>query len=342
VGYIPVPDLTMPQRCFITGATGFVGGHLAEAFVDRGWQVVTVARPNSDATLLERLGVVIHRGDLTDTALLRRLVPDADVIVHAAAKVGDWGPVSDYRAVNVEALRGLLDACKGQPLQRFVHISSLGVYAARHHHGTTEEEPLPARHKDGYTQTKVEAERVVKQYYQDFGIPVVVLRPGFVYGPRDRTVLPRIINNLKEGHIRYPGGGNAALNTIYVKNLVDAVFLVLENPRAVGQIYNLTDGEFVSKRKFIETIAEAFQLEKPTKTPPLWVARLLTWWVESKARWKGAKEAPKYTQARLKFIALNLDFSIEKAKHELGYRPSVGFERGMQETLNWYKQDGNI
>jgi nucleoside-diphosphate-sugar epimerase len=329
----------MPLRCLITGATGFIGGHLAEAFVGRGWQVVTVARPSSDTALLETLGVTVHRGDLADTALLRRLLPDTDVIVHAAAKVGDWGPLAEYRAVNVDALRGLLDACKGQSLQRFVHMSSLGVYASRHHHGTTEDEPLPRKHHDSYSQTKVEAEHLVMQYYRDFGVPVVILRPGFVYGPRDRTVMPRIIANLKNGKIRYPGGGHGALNTIYVKNLVDAVFLVLDNPQAVGQAYNLTDGEFVSKRKFIETIADALQVEKPTRTPPLWAARIMTWWAETKARLKGAKEAPRYTHARLKFLGLNLDFSIEKAQRELGYRPGVGFDRAMQETLAWYKQN---
>jgi nucleoside-diphosphate-sugar epimerase len=330
----------MPQRVLITGATGFVGSHVAEGFVDCGWQVATVARPSSDIALLERLGVTIHRGDLSDAALLRRLVPELDVVVHCAAKVGDWGPVADYRAVNVNALRGLLDACKGQPLQRFVHMSTLGVYAARHHYGTDEKEPLPARHGDGYTQTKVEAEQLVMQYYRDFGIPVVIVRPGFVYGPRDRTVMPRLIDNLRRGKVRYLGGmGKRALNTIYVKNLVDAVFLVLDHPQAVGQVYNLTDGETVSKRQFIEAIADALKLEKPIRSPPLWVARLLTWWMEKMARLKGAKEAPKLTQARLKFLGLNLDFSIEKAKRELGYRPRIGFERAMQETMAWYKQN---
>jgi nucleoside-diphosphate-sugar epimerase len=329
----------MPLRVLITGATGFVGGHLAEAFVARGWQVATVARPTSDSTFLEKLGVAVHRGDLADAALLRRLVPDVDAIVHSAAKVGDWGPLSEYRAVNVEALRGLLDACKGQPLQRFVHLSSLGVYPNRHHYGATEEEPLPAKHSDGYTQSKVEAERLVMQYYQDFGLPVVVLRPGFVYGPRDRTVMPRLIANLREGHILYPGGGHRAMNTIYVKNLVDAMYLALDNPRAVGQVYNLTDGEAVSKRKFIETIADALKLPKPTRTPPLWLARLVTWWSETKARLLGKTEAPRFTRARLKFMALNLDFSIDKARRELGYNPAVGFERGMQETMAWYQQN---
>src|SRR5439155_6828635 len=84
-------------------------------------------------------------GDSTDASVVRQAVDAIDVIVHCAAKVGDWGSVEDYRAVNVEALRQLLDACKGRPLQRFVHLSSLGVYAARHHYGTDETEPLPAR-----------------------------------------------------------------------------------------------------------------------------------------------------------------------------------------------------
>jgi nucleoside-diphosphate-sugar epimerase len=331
------------MQVLITGATGFIGGHMAEAFVERGWQVVTVARPSSETELLERLGVTIHRGDLADTGLLRRLVPDVNAIVHSAAKVGDWGPVEDYRTVNVEPLRGLLDACKDQPLDRFLHLSSLGVYAARHHYGTTEDEPLPAHHADGYTQSKVEAEQLVIRYYRDFGIPVVVLRPGFAYGPRDRTVMPKLIENLRAGKVRYLGGmGKRALNLIYVKNLVDAAFLALENPHAVGQTYNLTDGEPVSKRRFIETIADAMQVQRPTKSPPLWIARFLTWWMERQARKRGATKAPKLTQARLKFLGLNLDFSIEKAKRELGYRPAVGFERGMQETMEWYRQHKQV
>src|SRR5207248_5849741 len=171
----------------------------------------------------------VLRGDIADPAVVREAVAGADVVVHCAAKVGDWGGVDDYRAVNVEGLRGLLEACRGRPLRRFVHLSSLGVYAARHHHGTDESEPPPAEHMDGYTQSKVEAEQLALQYQREHGVPVVVLRPGFIYGPRDRTLMPKVIANLRSRKLRYLGGGRRALNTIYVGNLVDAMFLAAEN-----------------------------------------------------------------------------------------------------------------
>jgi nucleoside-diphosphate-sugar epimerase len=330
------------SSCYlITGATGFVGGHLADACAARGIAVRTIARPSSDTKRLESQGASIRRGDLTDAAVVRAALEGAEVVVHCAAKVGDWGPVEDYRAVNVEGLRNLLEACKNRPLRRFVHLSSLGVYAARHHHGTTEDEPLPAQHMDGYTQTKVEAEQLALLYYREHRVPVVVLRPGFVYGPRDRTVLPRMIQTLREGQMRYLGGGRRALNTIYVGNLIDAIFLAAEQrgDGGLGQVYNLTDGEAVSKRQFIDAVADGLGLARPTRSLPLWLARVIAWAMERKARRAGATKAPRLTQARLKLFGLNLDFDITRARRDLGYAPRFRFEQAMQETMAWYREN---
>ncbi len=328
----------MPS-CLITGATGFVGGHLAEACSRRGIQVRALARSGSDTALLQRCAATLIPGDLGDADAIRRAVEGSDYVVHCAAKVGDWGPVEDYREVNVEGLRRLLDACKGRPLQRFVHLSSLGVYAARHHYGTDETEPLPERHMDGYTQTKVESEQLALAYQREHKVPVVVLRPGFIYGPRDRTVLPKLIENLRNGVVRYLGSGNQALNTIYVGNLVSAILLALEKPGIEGQVFNLTDGEAVSKRRFIEAVADGVGVPRPAGKVPLWVARLATSWMEGWARWRGATQAPRLTQGRLKFLGLNLDFSIAKARRDLGYAPAIGFDEGMRETVDWLKKN---
>jgi nucleoside-diphosphate-sugar epimerase len=324
----------------ITGATGFVGGHIVEACAGRGWNVRALARGSSDTGLLERNNVTLIRGDLTDAAAVREALQGVEVVFHCAAKVGDWGPVEEYRAVNVEALRGLLDACRPMPLKRFVHFSSLGVYAARHHHGTDENEPLPAQHMDGYTQTKVESEQLVLRYHREHQLPVVVLRPGFIYGPRDRTLMPKLLDNLRRRKVRYIGRGGRAMNCIYVGNLVEAALLAVEKPEAVGQIYNLTDGEFISKRRFIESIADGAGLPHPK---PVWVplslARVMAWWMERQARKNNSPKPPRLTQGRLKLLGLNLDFSIDKAKRELGYLPRWSFDDGMRETVAWYQQN---
>lgn len=328
----------MEVSCLITGATGFVGGHLAEACLSRGLRVRALVRPGTDAARIEGLGADVIRGDLLDADAVRRAADGVEYVFHCAARVGDWGPVEEYRAVNVQPLRTLLDASRTAQMRRFVLLSSLGVYPARHHYQTDESEPLPDSHMDGYTITKVEAERLAREFHERHFVPLTILRPGFIYGPRDRTLLPRLIDNLRRRQVRYIGSSRLAMNCIGVKNLVEAFFLAIGSPKADGQVFNLTDGEAVSKRRFIETVCAGLDLPRPAWLPvPFWVAKLAASWMESAARKRGDAEAPRLTQARLKFMGLNLDFSIEKAKRVLGYHPPCTFDEGMRETLDWFK-----
>ena len=331
--------LNMNNRtCLITGAGGLVGSSLAEACVKRGYKVKALIRTGSDGSFLEKLGVEVVRGDLQDKTLPIEATQGVDTVFHCAAKVGDWGSVDSYRQVNVEGLRKLLDSLNPAQLYKFVHFSSLGVYEARHHYQTDESTPPPDQHFDGYTQSKMESEKLALQYHKDKGYPIVVLRPGFIYGPRDRTVLPRLMEKLKTKEVKYIGSSSYAMNNIFVGNLVQAAFLALDNPNAVGQVFNLTDGEKVSKKRFITTIAKGMNLPTPFFLPvPLWLVRLIASSMEKKALKRGALEAPKITKANIKFLGLNLDFSIEKAKRILGYAPAKTFDEGMAETLNWYK-----
>lgn len=329
----------MSHRFLITGATGFIGGHVAEACVRRGFSVSVIARPSGNTDLLKALGATVHRGDFTDPQTVRQALEGSDVVVHCAAKVGDKGAVEEYRAVNVEGLRTLLEACQGRALHRFIHLSSLGVYEPRHHFGTDESVPAFFQHQDGYTQSKAEAEQVALQFQRERGLPVVVLRPGFVYGPRDRTVLPRLIDRLRSGTLHYLGGDQRVLNSIYVGNLVEAVFLAVDNPKAVGQVYNLTDGEFVTKQRFIESIADSMGCKKPKQVLPRWLAGLIVRLLARQIRKAGPNGNPRLTLATFKFLLLNLDFSIAKAKDELGYRPPMRFDDAMRETMAWYRQN---
>src|SRR5262245_7197100 len=323
----------------VTGATGFVGSHAAERAKSLGHTVRTLTRPSSDLTYPRQLGLEVIPGDMTDPAAVKQACAGADYVVHCAAKVGDWGPVDEYRSVNVEGLRVLLEAVKGTPLKRFVLVSSLGVYAARHHHGTDEAEPLPKFHIDGYTQSKVEAETLALEYVRQHRVPVAIVRPGFIYGPRDRTVLPRITTRLKDKTVIYIAPGQYALNTTYVGNLVDAIFLAAENPKAVGEVFNVTDGEFVSKRRFFESIADGLGLPRPRRSVPLRLAKFLANWRERVYRRQNRPNPPRVTQAQVKFAGLNLDFCIAKARSVLGYEPKTGFAEGMAAAIAWAKKN---
>jgi nucleoside-diphosphate-sugar epimerase len=323
----------------ITGATGFIGSHLAEACVARGVSVRTVARSSSNTSLLDQLGVAVIRGDLTDATVVKQAVEGVDAVIHCAAKVGDWGPPSDYRPVNVDATRALVEACRGQPLKRFVHVSTLGVYSYGHHHGTDETTPLPKKHIDGYTQTKVEAEQLVMEAHRSQGLPAVVLRPGFVYGEREANVLPKVLTALGKREYVYVGSGHQVLNVIYVGNLVRATFLALDNPAAIGQVFNLTDGEVVSRRRFIGAMVKTMGFAEPgTSIYPIWFAPAVAAIVEDFARLIGTREPPFATRVRLKFLALELDFNIEKAQRELGYQPPFSFDQGIERTMVWFKE----
>lgn len=328
----------MPKY-LITGVTGFVGSHLAEACQRRGIPTVTIARSTSDLRWPQQFGCQVVQGDISDAACIRQAMEGVNVVIHSAAKVGDWGPVEDFRQVNVEATTLLLEEAKLRKVDRFVHISTLGVYEARDHYDTDETTSPPKKHMDGYTQTKMEAEAVVMGFYNAYQVPTVILRPGFVYGTRDRTVLPKLLDNLQKGLVRYLGTGEQQMNTIHVQNIVEAVFLAIEKSNAVGQIYNLTDDEVVTKKRFMETVAEAAGLPKPAKHVPLGVAKMLAKLVESFARMRGAKQAPLLTQARIKFLGLNLGYSCAKLKRELGYAPRVKFAEGMPESVRWVLED---
>jgi nucleoside-diphosphate-sugar epimerase len=318
---------------FMTGATGLVGSHAAEEAIRRGHRVRALVRSSSDTRFLDALGVEKIPGDLEDAAALRRGVEGADWVFNCAAKVGDWGTLEEFRRLNVEGLRLLLDAAVDARTERFVHVSSLGVYEGRDHRGTDETVPPAAQALDGYTRSKVEAEALALEYHRDKGLAVSIVRPGFIYGERDRTVLPKLLTNLRSGIFRYFGSGDQALNCIYVKNLVHAIFLAVEVPGAVGEAFNVTDGARVSKKEFVGTVATLAGLRPPRGHIPLWLARFLAGVLERRAIRRKSTTPPLINKARYKFLGLELDFSIEKARRVLGYEPPYTTQAGLEAAV---------
>jgi len=321
--------MSEPKTLFITGATGLVGSHVVEEALKRGFHVRALVRGSSDTRWLDSMGVEKIPGDLEDAEALRRGVQGADWVFNCAAKVGDWGPLEDFLRLNVDALKLLLDAASDAKVERFVHVSSLGVYEGRDHFGTDETTPPAAQALDGYTRSKVEAEALALRYVKERGLPLSVVRPGFIYGERDRTVLPKLVHSLRTGRFAYFGSGNQALNCIYVKNLVHAIFLAAGSPQAIGEVFNVTDGARVSKKQFIGRVAELAGLKPPRRKIPLWLAWTLAILMERRAKRLKSTTPPLVNKARYKFLGLNLEYSIEKARRLLGYEPPFTTEQGL-------------
>jgi nucleoside-diphosphate-sugar epimerase len=324
----------MSTTLLVTGATGLVGCHVARRAVEAGYTVQAMVRPNSDRRALEDLPVTYVEADLSDVETLPDALAGADVVVHSAAHIGDWGPVEQYRAVNVVALEHMLAAVERHGrLKRWIQISSLGVYPARHHHGTDESVSRDLVGLDGYTRTKAEAEVVLEQHIREHGLPVVILRPGFIYGPGERHALWRIVDKLQQGKMRFIGRGDRLFNNTHVDNLVDAVFLAIDQPGIEGEIFNIRDERLVTRLEFINTVADYLGVPHPKHVPERF-ARVLVRPIEAFARWSGRKTPPLLTGAQIKYMTNNLDFSIDKAKRVLGYEPRVDFREGIRAALD--------
>jgi nucleoside-diphosphate-sugar epimerase len=323
------------KTVLVTGATGLVGRHFTRVAANAGYDVQAMVRAGSDRSALDGVPVKFVEADLAQPETLSAALAEADIVVHAAAHVGDWGPAEKYRAINVVALEHMLHAVERQGrLERWIQISSLGVYPARHHYGTDETVPPDLSGLDGYTQTKAEAEIVLHRHMREHGLAAVILRPGFIYGPGDRHALARIVEKIQTGKMKFLGLGDKVLNNTAVENLCDAILLAIENPDVVGETFNIRDERLVTREEFINTVADYLGRPHPRHVPE-WVGRTLVRPVEAIARFRGRQTPPFLTRAQIKFMTLNLDYSIAKAKRMLGYRPRVDFRDGIVAALKY-------
>ncbi len=325
------------KTMLVTGASGMVGRHVVRKAVEAGYGIRALVHNGELPDSIAGLGCEIVYGDLTKPDEVPPLVDGMQVIVHAAGKVGDWGPFEEYKAINQDAVATLLEAVRqrSDSLDRFVHISSLGVYRWGDHYGEDETVPPDYVGYDGYTTTKARAELICRRYLDDYGLPIVMIRPGFMYGEGDRHVLPRVVETLQNRTMMMVGDGTKMLDNLYVGNLADAVMLAVEKPAAVGQVYNIRDERLIDRNEYIGAVCKAIGAPLPRRVPS-WLAKNAIKPLGTIARAIGKKSPPLVTKPRYKFMALNLDYSIDKAKRELGYVPKVDFVEGMPIAIERY------
>src|SRR3989449_793175 len=168
------------MQVLVTGAAGFLGGHLVDMLVERGDEVRALVRPAEHANHLRTLpGVEVVQGDLTEAASLKRAVQGVQRVYNVAAKTGPWGLEDVYRAINVQGLSDLVHASMDAGVQRIVHTSSITVYGHHLQGIVTEDDPFSAE-DNPYSRTKLAGEKLIANLVRDNGAPVVIVRPGWI------------------------------------------------------------------------------------------------------------------------------------------------------------------
>ncbi|MDP3730030.1 MAG: NAD-dependent epimerase/dehydratase family protein [Candidatus Omnitrophota bacterium] len=328
------------MRNLVTGAAGFIGSHIAERLIKNGEEVIALVRKTSNTKFLSGLGVKFAYGDINDPGSVKRAMQGIDIVYHSAALADEWiSPKEAYR-VNVEGTKNILDAAMEAKVKRFVFISSLAVLGMKDHHGTPADAPY---HKtgDSYIDTKIDSERLVMDYYRKYGLPVTVVRPGFVFGPRDNKLIPRLSDRLGKKQFMFVGSGKNKINAVYIENLTDAIISAGLSEKAVGQKYNVTNDSGMTLEALVLSIVDIWKFERPKKHIPKFMAYLVCNVLTAMARLAKAKEPPYITRTRIKFLSLNLDFDIDKTKKDLGYSPRVSIEEGLRRTKDWMDKNAS-
>ena len=338
------------KRVFITGASGLVGLNFIESLIaDHGSQVVAAVRATTNVGPLNAMAckyegsLKIVQAPLDDEGSLCLGMQGCDAVVHAAATIDPNGNGKKLRTVNVEGTRNALNAAIKAGVKHFVHISSLAVITGEEDkYNVTEAEPL--RHcREAYANSKIDAELIVMQEQGKGRIEVTSLRPGFIYGPHEQAWMPRLMQALKKGRALVVGGGVKQTNVIYVKNLSRAISLALLNSVAYGQVYNLTDGQLVTKKELFDTIADELGLPRARIHVSVGFAKFICELSSFAAPWAPPFVEPllsRYSRPAFRLAAINQGFDISKAERELGYTDRIAFSVGMSETLAAWKNSG--
>lgn len=330
------------QRVFVTGATGLLGSHVVEQLGRAGGRVAALVRRSSPhREWLRSFDFVdLVEGDLRQPDTYAHALQSCTGVIHCAGSVGETYHDKIFEEVNVVAFKALLERIRMVPsITRTVHVSTLGVYPLRDHYGTDEQTAAAESGFDGYTNSKIAAEKIAHRFVEDEGMALITLRPGFIYGARDRTVLPKLIRFMKSGFFIYVDDKAKLLDNTYVENAAHACMLALTRPALQPGVFNITDDPLVSKETFIQEIAKHTNLPSHFWTLPNRIGRMFASATAHCPDWL-APVVPPLSWERYKFLGLNLEYSIDKAKRELGYEPVCGFEEGMARSIAWFRKEG--
>ena len=325
------------MRALITGATGFTGSALCARLVRDGWSVRAFVRSSARVEPLRKLGVECIDVDITDRAQVLREYRPVDRIFNIAAMYRAESPDRDeFRRVNVEALRNMLEAARTAGVGRFVHCSTVGI------HGHIDEAPADEEYRpqpnDHYQESKWEGEKLARRYFAE-GLPGTVIRPAAIYGPGDLRFL-KLFKAIKSGLFVMVGSGKTFYHLVYIDDLVQGFMLASEQEGALGESFIIAGPEYSTVTELSNQVADAIGCPHPWLKVPHWPVHVAAVACEKICQPFGI-QPPLYPR-RVEFFVMSRAFRTDKARRLLGYVPQVGAPEGLARTAAWYRSQGLI
>jgi len=315
---------------FVTGGSGFIGGRLIERLCRDGHGVRALARSPAAAESVRARGAEPVAGELADIDAMRAGAAGCELAFHAAATLGDWGRREDFEHGNVQGTANVLRACSGAGVRRLVHVGTeAALLAGQPLVEVDETAPLRPDSPALYSATKARAEQLVRAASRE-GFDTVVVRPRFVWGAGDTTLLPALIELVRRGRFAWIGGGGQLTSTTHVDNTVQGLMLGAERGRT-GEAYFVTDGEPVVFRRFVIRLLQTQGVDAPGRSIPRWAAAALAGGGETLWRSLRLPGRPPLTRFAYWVSGLECTIQIDKAREQLGYEPVRSREQGLAE-----------
>jgi nucleoside-diphosphate-sugar epimerase len=305
----------------VTGATGHVGKHLINALLNQGEKVRALVKEGT----VENENVEIFYGDVFNKESLKKAVEDVDVIYHLAAIVDYLAPKDAMFNVNVIGTKNLLEVSKAK---KFIYLSSTASMGKKLKE-IPANESTPCHPSDFYGQTKLDAEKLVKE------AGGIIVRSADVFGPGFTEGYDYVISELESGSLPVIGDGKNFIQWIHIDDLIQALLLAKENGKP-GEVYIVAGKEVKTLNECLELLAKYLEVEPPKKHVSKLLAKTLVNYKMLKAKIK--KERPKVIPEYINKLTANRSFDISKAKKELGFEPKVSYEDAAREMVEEYKK----
>jgi nucleoside-diphosphate-sugar epimerase len=329
-----VDILSSPKTILVTGATGLLGEAVTKVLLKEGHHVRAMARSLQRAQPLGDLGADIIPGDMTDLPFLERAVSGCQVVFHfAGILTGDSSSKDLFHQVNVEGTRYLAKTAKASGVQLFIHASTAWVYGWDACAGTTEHSAYRIS-QDLYIDTKIKAEYELQQLRRE-GLPLVIVQPSQVYGPKDRHWTLTPLRLMQSGMMFLVNGGCGLIQPIYVDDVVEGIIAAARRGR-IGETYLLCGQEAISMKRYYSYLGEMIGQQAFPSLPGsimMVVASLIERFSALMHR------HPLISTAEVRSNMMNASYSGDKAYNELGFIPQIHLEEGMAKVAAWLAEE---